>query len=250
MIVLGEWERGLAFWPTEAAGVRLYLWFYEWHLFDAVRAGQHTGGYWIPTKRMACDHRQAVLSHPGMALSVSATDDGADLSMEITNQSGYAWPPIAAVIPCLNPVGLSGQPLVPPTREFFDETCQRTWFVGEAGLEKLETREIHFNQAFRPAIDAQAPAGKFDWVEKWPTSPRNAGAGLMVRESADGRWVGGIGWEQFLSAQGHNPCRCMHLSVRVGPLEPGESRAVRGRLYLFAGTKDDCLARFRENFGL
>ena len=70
----------------------------------------------------------------------------------------------------------------------------------------------------------------------------------MVRESEDGQWVTGIGWEDCLSSQGYNPLRCMHLSVRLGPLDPGETKHVRGKIYLFKGSKEDCLKRFQEDF--
>jgi hypothetical protein len=40
----------------------------------------------------------------------------------------------------------------------------------------------------------------------------------------------------------------MHACVRVGPLAPGESKTIRGRLYLFRGTKDDCVARYQRDF--
>ena len=97
-------------------------------------------------------------------------------------------------------------------------------------------------------MDAEAIDGLFVFSNKWPTSPDNAHAGLIVRESTNGRWVTGIAWEHFLSSQGHNPWSCMHLSVNVGPLEPGESKTIRGRIYLFHGTREDCLERFRHDF--
>jgi len=76
----------------------------------------------------------------------------------------------------------------------------------------------------------------------------NAAAGLLVRESEDGRWVTGIAWDDYLSVQGHNPWSCMHACIRVGPLKPKKSKTVRGKLYLLPGTRQECLARFREDF--
>jgi hypothetical protein len=70
----------------------------------------------------------------------------------------------------------------------------------------------------------------------------------MIRESLDHKWVTGIAWERFLAAQGHNPWLCMHLSVRVGPLGPGEERKIRGKVYLFKGGKEDCLRYYRADF--
>ena len=70
----------------------------------------------------------------------------------------------------------------------------------------------------------------------------------MIRESTDGKWVTGIAWERFVSVQGHNPWQCMHLSINVGPLPRGDERKVRGKIYLFQGSKEDLLSRYREDF--
>ena len=112
-------------------------------------------------------------------------------------------------------------------------------------------RAIHFNHECRSAVMSwkrEKGSGRFVFDEKWPTSERDAFAGIMIRESTEGRYVMGIGWESFLSAQGHNPWNCMHLSVRVGPLEVGEEREIRGRMYLFEGSKVDCLNAFENDF--
>ena len=80
-------------------------------------------------------------------------------------------------------------------------------------------------------------------------SEPNTVGGLIVREATDGKWVCGIAWEDFLSAQGHNPWECMHLSIRIGPLESGKSKTIRGRIYVFEGDKEDLLQRYRDDFG-
>ncbi len=49
------------------------------------------------------------------------------------------------------------------------------------------------------AWDKEKDDGTFIWSDKWPTSPRDAYAGIMIRESSDGRYVMGIGWEAFLN---------------------------------------------------
>jgi hypothetical protein len=41
----------------------------------------------------------------------------------------------------------------------------------------------------------------------------------------------------------------MHLSIRIGPLRPGESKTIRGKIYLFEGDKDKLLQRYRGDFG-
>ena len=69
-----------------------------------------------------------------------------------------------------------------------------------------------------------------------------------MRESVDGQWTMGIAWESFLSSQGHNPWLCMHMGVNIGPLKQGETRQVRGKMYLIKGAKEDCYALYRKDF--
>ena len=97
-------------------------------------------------------------------------------------------------------------------------------------------------------VRAERKDGKFVFSDKWPTSARDAHAGLLVRESEDKRWTMGIAWESFISAQGHNPWKCMHLSIRVGPLKKGQKKTIRGRIYLLQGSKEDCLKKFKRDF--
>ena len=127
---------------------------------------------------------------------------------------------------------------------------ERTYYVGKEGLALLKQREIHFNDRYRERIDREVDEdGKYVFSAKWPTDSDNAQIGAIIRESNDGGYVAGIAWDEFLSAQGHNPWTCMHLSVRVGPLAPDESVTRRGRIYLYEGDAEDCLGRVREFLG-
>jgi hypothetical protein len=247
MICLSEWERGFYFAPSSHKELRMYLWFYEWNLFEAFRKGQHTAGNHFPTKELSADQRNGVLKHPGLHLEVMAKDDGADLVLTVTNETSHDWPSIAAIIPCFSP---GESKVVPPTEVFFDEAHERTWYLGNDGLVRLVKRDIHFNSRFRNEIDAEARDGEYVFSQKWPTSQVDAIAGLLLRESMDKKWIAGIAWEDFISVQGHNPWRCMHQSVRVGPLKPAERKKIRGRIYLFEGAKKECLRKFSEDFNL
>jgi len=168
-------------------------------------------------------------------LAQEITQDAADVLLNITNTSGHED------IVKVNPL-------------FLDEEHDDTYFLGENGLELIKgeaSREIHFNQDMLPAImdwEKESEDGKFVFSFKWPTSERNAQAGLLIRESDDKKLVMGIAWDSYISAQGHNPWHCMHLSVRVGPLRQGESKTIRGKIYLFEGTKEDCLNKYTKDF--
>jgi hypothetical protein len=229
----------------------LYLWFYENTFFDAVEKG------WAEFH--GDDPSKLTVSDDGLFAEVIATDnrqlklecraahDGVDLLLTVANNTDYTWPEVAALTPCFFPGSTDSRFPDPPIDELFrDEERARTWFAGIDGLLPLQNTDLHFNHRLRPQVEASIQAGQGD--KNWVIS-KNAATGLMLRESSDGRWVAGIAWEDFLSAQGHNPLRCMHLSVRVGPLAPGETRTVKGKIYLFQGTRIDCLNRFNDDFG-
>lgn len=249
--VLFEWERGIGLRVPGEPAADMYLWFYEWNMFEAMSAGQHTKGTYQLARQLDAAEGTAVIDSPAVRLEVRTVPDGAELTVRVTNRTSHAWPEIAGIIPCWNPGQVPGtnpsSPL-PLNRNFADPGRTKSHFVGVSGLEPLATREIHFNARHRAAVDRVGDRGTFAFSYKWPTSDRNATAGMLVRESEDGQWVTGIGWEDFISTQGHNPWSCLHACIRVGPLQPGESRTVRGRLYLFRGTKEECLARFRGAF--
>lgn len=252
LMKLTNWERGVKVESrTDKAGFA-YFWFYEWHLFDAVAKGEHTHGTHEWKWNVNAKGTLARMDADWLKMKVRAVEHGAELTLEITNTSDHDWPEIAAIIPCFNP----GNPVKPQEQNhiFLDEDYEHTHFLGADGFDLIKgqfPREIHFNRKYRPAIMAwekERKDGKFVFSEKWPTSSRDAHTGLLVRESDDKKWTMGIAWESFISAQGHNPWKCMHLSVRVGPLKKGEKKTIRGRIYLLKGSKEDCLKQFRKDF--
>jgi len=228
-----------------------YFFFYEFHLFDAIETGKLVLGNWDWEWVIGKGETSAHIHAESLKLEVEATHDGAELVLEIMNDSDHDWPSIASLVPCFhagNPRSPSG---INPLFQDVDRT--HSWFYGENGLEQLkQPRELHFNHDCRSAIMASDPARERErcFFEKkdWPTSERDIHGGIMIRESNDGRYVMGIGWDAFLLAQAHNPMNCMHLSIKVGPLQRGEKKAIRGRIYLFEGSKEDCLRQFEADF--
>ncbi len=252
---LAPWERGVSVRPISTPDMKVYLWFYEWHMFDAVKRGQHTRGAWTNRITMGQDGKLATVesSNPGVTLEMTTVRDGAEMKLTIVNRSRHDWPPLASIIACFNP-----GPEATRNRQFANTNRQfantNTWFHSADGLQRLAMRaprEIHYNNKLRAKIDAAADGtGRYAWTAKWPESQVDATDGLIIRESTDNQWVTAIAWERFLSAQGHNPWECMHLSIHVGPLAQNEARIVRGKIYLFKGSKEDALTRYQADFRL
>ncbi|MBK9170375.1 MAG: hypothetical protein IPM24_23335 [Bryobacterales bacterium] len=248
---LFEWERGVALQQHGRDDLTMYLWFYEWNLFDARSRGHQSPGTYRTERLVNPGGTSAVIRTAGLELTVDTVADGARLTLKVTNVSGHEWRETAAIIPCWNPGRVPGtnpsSPL-PLNADFADPARDRSYFRSAAGITLLDSRAIHFNHWLRPALDRMGPDGVFAFSYKWPTSDVDATAGVLIRESADRTWVTGIGWEDFTSVQGHNPWSCLHASIRVGPLKPGESKTIRGRLFLFPGSRDECLTRFEKEF--
>jgi len=240
-VKLFEWERGIAVESLRQEGMAMYLWFYEWNMFDAVEPGQHTAGGYKPFKKeVSKDKNMGVLASDNMRLTMKAVEDGVEMLLTVTNRSKHDWPELAGIIPCFNPG---------PKKSFnlqFANT--NTYFPGPGGLERQHEREIHFNEKLCPLLQEISKAGQYVFSDKWPTSEVNSVEGLIIRESNDGKWVTGIAWEDYLSTQGHNPWKCIHLCIRVGPLKQKESRTIRGKIYLFEGKKEDCLKQYYDDF--
>jgi hypothetical protein len=245
LVRLSQWDRGIAIHPPEHSDMLMYLWFYEWNMFEAMQKGQHTQGTHRNQVSLSADGSKGTIVSEPLGLRLEATAGGGvvEMILKVTNRSDHAWPQLAAIIPCFNP-----GPSEIRNKDFINT---KTFFLGADGLGRLLAREIHFNKKLRPDVDAEADrAGKYVWSGKWPKSEIDAAGGLIARESTSGRWVTGIAWERFLSAQGHNPWDCMHLSVNIGPLAQGESREIRGKIYLFEGTREQLLERYRRDFAV
>ncbi len=238
---LFPFERGIGIRAASDRQESVYLWFYEWNMFDAMQRGQHTRGDWSVAAKFP-NPGKATIEHDALQLTVTVVPDGAKLVLNVKNKTDYPFPEHAAIIPCFNP-----GPAKTRNPNFANTN---TWFLAKAGLQKLSKREIHFNSQLRSLVNATAKNGEYVWSPKWPLAEPDAFGGLIVRESTDGKWVAGIAWERFLSAQGHNPWECMHLSVRVGPLAPNDERTINGRIYLIEGRKEDLLKRYRKDFGV
>ena len=249
------WDRGVKLTSPSDNGLYAYLWFYEWTLFDSVRQGEHKGGTSDWSWTLDSSNSLAATNGDWFSLSATAVEDGADLELTVTNTTDHDWPDIAGIIPCFNPGWDEPKRTnAVPNMNFLDNDHDRTYFLGENGLDLIAgdaPREIHFNHARMDSIldwKKERDDGQFVWYHKWPTSSRNAHAGVLVRESNDRSQTMAIVWESFLTAQGHNPWKCMHLSVNVGPLKQGASKTIRGKMYLFEGSKEDFLVKLKRDF--
>jgi glycoprotein endo-alpha-1,2-mannosidase len=84
-------------------------------------------------------------------------------------------------------------------------------------------------------------------VNPRPLSPLVPSNGLIGAFSADERWIFATAWEPYQELfQGI--IRCLHSDFRLGGLRPGETKRVRGRIYIVANDVPALLARYATDF--
>jgi hypothetical protein len=84
-------------------------------------------------------------------------------------------------------------------------------------------------------------------VNPRPLSPLVPSNGLTGCISADGKMMMAVAWEPYQEIfQG--VIACMHNDFRVGGLKPGESKTIRGKLYVVAMDVDSLVRRFEDDF--
>ena len=86
-----------------------------------------------------------------------------------------------------------------------------------------------------------------DDVNPRPLSPIVPSNGLIGCISADGKELLATAWEPYQELfQG--VIICLHSDFRIGGLAPGESRSIRGKIYMMPADLPGLLARYRRDF--
>jgi hypothetical protein len=84
-------------------------------------------------------------------------------------------------------------------------------------------------------------------VNPRPLSSLVPSNGLIGCFSGDGKMILATAWEPYQELfQG--VIVCLHSDLRIGGLEPGESKTIRGKLYLIQANVDDLVQRYERDF--
>ena len=86
-----------------------------------------------------------------------------------------------------------------------------------------------------------------DDVNPRPLNPNAPKLGLIGCVSGDGKQVLAVAWEPYQELfQG--VIRCIHSDFRIGGLKPGETKQIRGRLYIVPNDMEALLERYHADF--
>lgn len=84
-------------------------------------------------------------------------------------------------------------------------------------------------------------------VNPRPLNPLTPGNGLIGCFSGDESMIFATAWEPYQELfQG--VARCLHSDFRLGGLEPGETKRIKGKIYLVPNDVPALLARYRQDF--
>ena len=86
-----------------------------------------------------------------------------------------------------------------------------------------------------------------DDVNPRPLSPLVPSNGLIGCVSGDGSKILATAWEPYQELfQG--VAHCVHSDFRIGGLKPGETKRIKGKLYILPNDVEGLLARYKKDF--
>jgi hypothetical protein len=114
-------------------------------------------------------------------------------------------------------------------------------------LERMPTREWATQARYAPGQVWAAPGVPRTDVNPRPLSKLTPSNGLIGCFSADEKLIFATAWEPYQELfQGVG--RCLHSDFRLGGLQPGETKSVRGKIYVVPNDVPALLKRYEKDF--
>lgn len=169
---------------------------------------------------------------------IRAAEDGVIFELTFRNL-GSAYEAVEWFQPCIQVAAFTGLDQQAYTRNCFLFT--------EDGLKRLSELP-RAEQALYRGGQVYVPRGvNMDDVNPRPISPVRPANGLIGCFSADGRWILATAWDHTQELfQG--VIVCIHSDPRVGGLKPGETKRLKGRIYLIPNDIGLLLRLYHRDF--
>ncbi len=189
------------------------------------------------------DHRSLVLEcrlADGVEVrhQISAESNAVDFRLSAHNPTPRASEAVWAQ-PCIRVAGFTGR-----TQETYLPQC---FVVLKGKIARLPTEPWATRARYTPGQVYAAPRVDRDDVNPRPLSSLVPSDGLIGCTSADGRWTMASAWDPYQELfQG--VITCVHSDFRIGGLAAGETRHIRGKIYLTRQPPEAVLKRYRHDF--
>lgn len=174
--------------------------------------------------------------------TITACDDEIDFKVTATNPTKQAsrahW-----AQPCIR-VGVFTGHNEPNDKYAYIKRC----FVFIDGKLQLMPTPVWATKArYIPGQVWAAPGVPRDDVNPRPLNPQTPSNGIIGCFSADDKLILASVWEPYQELfQG--VIRCVHSDFRIGGLKPGETKNIRGKLYLVENDLESLLKRYKKDF--
>ena len=132
-------------------------------------------------------------------------------------------------------------------REVYPPYIRKCFLMIDGKLTRLPTEPWALKARYIPGqVYAPASVDRND-VNPRPLSELVPSSGLTGCYSADEKMILAVAWEPYQEIfQG--VITCIHNDFRIGGMKPGETKKIRGKLYLVPANEEALRARFREDF--
>lgn len=132
-------------------------------------------------------------------------------------------------------------------REVYPEYIRKCFLMLDGKLTRLPTQPWELKARYVPGQVYAAPGVDRDDVNPRPLSKLVPSSSLCGCFSADEKQILAVAWEPYQEIfQG--VIACIHNDFRIGGLKPGETKQIRGKLYIVPNDVDALLRRYQSDF--
>lgn len=132
-------------------------------------------------------------------------------------------------------------------REVYPQYIRKCFLMLEGKLTRLPTKPWELKARYVPGQVYAAAGVSRDDVNPRPLSKLTPSSSLCGCFSADETQILAVAWEPYQEIfQG--VIACMHNDFRIGGLRPGETKTIRGKMYVVPNDEKALLQRYREDF--
>ncbi len=133
-------------------------------------------------------------------------------------------------------------------REVYPEYIKKCFLMLDGKLTRLPTEPWELRARYVPGQVYAGAGVDRDDVNPRPLSKLVPSSSLCGCFSADEKQILAVAWDPYQEIfQG--VIACMHNDFRIGGLKPGETKKIRGKLYMVSNDVEALLTRYRKDFG-
>jgi len=177
--------------------------------------------------------------------TITATDDAVDFRLVADNPTDTASP-VDWAQPCVRLAAFVGADRKDALKTY-PPYIRKCFIFVDGRLTRLPTTPWELEARYTPGQVYAAPGVDRDDVNPRPLSEIVPSSGLCGCYSADGKLIFATAWEPYQELfQGVDTC--LHSDLRIGGLKAGETKKIRGKIYIVPADIEALIARFEKDF--